>query len=89
MHNITKVFSEDEIHFGLYERLFDEQGFYLLQDFLGFKLKNVDFSERVNASETEQMSEETTKILKEFLAPQYEFCNHRFEDTKEVWREFG
>lgn len=88
VQNITKVFSEDEIYFGLYERLFDEQGCNMLQDFLGFKIKDADFSKRVNESEAETMSEATTKMLMEFLAPQYEFCNVRFEDTKEVWRRF-
>lgn len=89
VQNITKVFSEDEIHFGFYESLFDEKGLNELQDFLGFNLKNFDFSERFNASDPEPISEETTKILSEFLAPQYEFCNHRFEDTKSLWRNFG
>jgi len=88
VRNITKVFSEDEIHFALYERLFDKKGFDSLQDFLGFELKNVNFSERVNASEAEPMSEEITKMLMDFLSPQYQFCNERFEDTKEVWRRF-
>ena len=88
VQNITKVFSEDEIHFALYERLFDEKGFNALQDFLGFKLKNVKFFERVNASESEPISEAVTKMLIEFLSPQYQFCNDRFEDTKEVWRGF-
>lgn len=88
VQNITKVFSEDEIHFALCERLFDEKGLNTLQDFLGFKLKNVNFAERVNASEPEPMSEAVTKMLMEFLSPQYQFCNDSFEDTKEVWRGF-
>lgn len=88
VQNITKVFSEDEIHFALYEKLFDKKGLNALQDFLGFELKNVNFSERVNASEYEPISEEVNKMLMEVLSPQYKFCNDRFEDTKEVWRGF-
>jgi hypothetical protein len=87
VRNIAKVFNEGEIYFGFYESLFNEQSINGLQDFLGFNLKNVDFSERVNASDPALMSEGTTQLLTEFLAPQYEFCKERFEaeGLHELW----
>jgi len=90
VQNITKVFSKDEIYFGFYESLFNDQSVNRLQDFLGFNLKNLDFSKRVNASDPANMSEKTTQILTEFLAPQYQFCNEEFaaERLKELWRDF-
>lgn len=89
VHNITNAFSEHEVHFELYERLFEKTAIYKLQEFLNFELKNIDFSKRVNKSESEQMSEATREMLREYLAPQYDFCNDRFEETKEAWSGFG
>lgn len=91
VQNITKVFSEGEIYFGFYESLFNEQSIKRLQDFLGFNLKNVDFSDRVNASDPVQMTEETTQLLTEFFSPQYQFCYERFEaeELNKLWRDFG
>lgn len=91
VQNITKVFSKDEIYFGFYESLFNEQRVNRLQYFLGFNLKNVDFSNRVNASDPVNMSEKTAQPLTEFLAPQYKFCNEKFpaERLKDLWRDFG
>ena len=91
VQNITKVFSEDEIYFGFYESLFNEHSVNRLQDFLGFNLRNVNFSKLVNASKPENMSETTTQVLTEFLAPQYKFCNEKFSAArlKELWRDVG
>jgi len=85
VQNISKAFNEDEIHFGFYERLFTEKGLNILQDFLGFNLKNVDFDIKVNVSTQEAMSEATYKLLSEFLAPQYEFCKDKFPEVNKLW----
>lgn len=89
VQNITKVFDEGEVHFELYERLFTKQAMVRLESFLDFKLGNVDFSERVNESFFEPRSEETTRLLSEFLAPQYEFCRQQFEDIENLWSGIG
>ena len=89
VQNITKVFCEDEVYFEFYENLFNEKSIYRLQDFLDFPLKNFDFSERINASDQEMLSEENTQLLTQFLAPQYDFCNEVFERHKGLWRDIS
>lgn len=88
LKNITNVFNEEEIYLGFYESLFNEKSINMLEDFLGFNLKNIDFSERVNVSNQEPISDETFQLLAEFLAPQYKFCNERFEGLDELWHDF-
>ena len=74
---------------GSAKALFEEKSINELEEFLGFILERVDFSERVNASDAIPMSQETAQLLADFLAPQYEFCNEKFVGLKELWRDFG
>lgn len=88
LKNITNVFNKEEIYLGFYESLFNEKSINTLEDFLGFNLKNIDFSEQVNASNKEPISDETFQLLAKFLAPQYKFCNERFEGLNDLWHDF-
>jgi len=86
VQNITKVFDENEIHFQLYENLFERESVARLEQFLGFHLDAVDFSERVNESPEVQRSQAMTDFLFDFFAPQYEFCRDKFPDINGLWR---
>lgn len=88
IQNIKGVFDHDEILIDTYENLFNRRNTSRLQDFLGFTLKHVNFSERVNASNEEPMSQELVEHFFNFLAPQYEFCRINFRETNELWRNF-
>ena len=87
VQNITKVFAKDKIYFELYESLFQRKSIDNLEDFLGFPLNNVDFSERVNQSPEEQLSQKTIDLLFDFFAPQYEFCKDNFAEVNGLWRD--
>jgi len=89
VQNITEVFNQDEIYIGTYENLLKEKNTNRLEDFLGFTLNHVNFSDRVNRSNEEQMSQELVEHLFNFLAPQYEFCRDNFKETNKLWRNIN
>ena len=87
--NIREAFERDQVHFEFYEKIFYRQDISKLEDFLGFSLEAVDFSERVNQSDEELLDDDLTSQLLDLLSPQYEFCRAQFPEVEELWPRYA
>ncbi|NKI36430.1 hypothetical protein HFP89_14765 [Wenzhouxiangella sp. XN79A] len=87
--NLEAVFPREDTWIGLYETMFSEPEVRQLSAFLGIPA-NLDFTKnRVNASPKHQSSLDpgTAAMIRDFYSDVYDYCNERFPQTKELWRQ--
>jgi hypothetical protein len=85
--NIEECFKPSDVHFGLYETMFEVSELDRLSDFVGLPSAGDLIGERVNVSpKSGEMTTEMLSEIKQVYADVYAFCNDRFPKTKEVWR---
>ena len=80
------VFNKDQIFFGFYENLFEQNTISNLLQFLEIK-KSMDLSNRLsNASPIFTLDSELSNLCREFYAKTYNFCYRTFPITKKIWK---
>ncbi|MDO6591594.1 MULTISPECIES: hypothetical protein [Rhodobacterales] len=84
--NLRSAFDESDIHFGIYENLFDETSLKRLGHFLQRDLTVFDASEKVNTSKKLALPEAKRNACRDFYASVYDFCHVEFPETKTLWR---
>ncbi len=86
IENIEKVFSSEQIYYGIYEELFKQENIKKMSDFLG-----IDYNpehQRVIVNATSKKGSVLMKDMqecRELFSDVYEFCHKRFPQTKELW----
>ena len=88
--NIEKVFEQQDIYYGFYETLFNEESYKNIQKFLGISLSKFDTEEIFNASpKTIHIPPETNKELVQRFKSTYDYMLGRFGDSmKEIWERY-
>ena len=76
------AFEKNNIYYGFYESLFNEQSFQSIQQFLGIPLETFDSSQVFNASpKSNNMPDELNKKLVKHFRPTYEAISERHGDA--------
>lgn len=83
---LEHVFDGTELHYELYENLFNHQSLGKIAGFLDRDIVDVDFWKRVNASAPLDLPSEFKAMLHEHYAEVYDFCGKRFPLTKSLWK---
>lgn len=79
IRKIDAVFRRDQVFYGFFETLFNEQTFGAIQDFLGVARRMPDFGARVNASPRDtELPEDVAAAARAHYADVYAFCRDRF-----------
>lgn len=84
------AFEKNNIYYGFYESLFNEQSFQSIQQFLGIPLERFDSSQVFNASpKSNNMPDELNKKLVEYFRPTYEAISERHGDAvRQLWQGY-
>lgn len=83
---LENVFSKEQIHFEIYEDLFNEISMANLIAFLGYENDIAfDFERKFNSSNYSRISFFHRKRAMKALKEQYEFCGDRFPKTLDLW----
>jgi len=84
------AFEKNNIYYGFYESLFNEQSFKSIQQFLGIPLETFDSSQVFNASpKSNNMPDELNKKLVEYFRPTYEAISERHGDAvRQLWQGY-
>jgi len=84
------AFEKNNIYYGFYESLFNEQSFQSIQQFLGIPLETFDSSQVFNASpKSNNMPDELNKKLVEYFRPTYEAISERHGDAvRQLWQGY-
>ena len=84
------AFEENNIYYGFYESLFNEQSFQSIQQFLGIPLETFDSSQVFNASpKSNNMPDELNKKLVEYFRPTYDAISERHGDAvRQLWQGY-
>ena len=84
------AFENNNIYYGFYESLFNEQSFQSIQQFLGIPLETFDSSQVFNASpKSNNMPDELNKKLVEYFRPTYEAISERHGDAvRQLWQGY-
>jgi hypothetical protein len=83
---LERVFATEQIHYEIYEDLFNEIAMAKLMAFLGYEHHiDFDFERKVNSSDFAKISIFHRKRAMKALKDQYEFCGHRFPKTLDLW----
>lgn len=86
LRNLRDVFAAEDLHVGLYERMFDEDEMLRLGAFLGLEPRFDEAEIRVNVSEDRAgPTAETCRRVAESFRPVYEYCADGFPDTRSLW----
>jgi hypothetical protein len=91
--NIEKVFNKTQIHYEFYERLFQEESYHKLQNFLELDLCAFDSSEVINAApKTEQLMQlpdKLNKTLRRSFNSTYDFIEQRYGNiATALWKGY-
>jgi len=87
VRNLRAAFPEDELHFGLYETMHQENEIQRLSDFLDVSIDRAAIGQRHNASpKVEAISPSTKAAVQDFYREVYEFCWTEFPDTRSYWQ---
>ena len=84
---LEAVFDESELHYSIYENLFEPQSLKKLEEFFqipDFK-PNVEVKVNVSKKSAPKLPEKLISEIMEFYRPTYEFCGERF-NTRDVWK---
>jgi len=84
------AFENNNIYYGFYESLFNEQSFQSIQQFLGIPLETFDSSQVFNASpKSNNMPDELNKKLVEYFRPTYDAISERHGDAvRQLWQGY-
>jgi hypothetical protein len=84
---LEKVFSSNNIFHGLYERLFTEDGYNMIQSFLGIPLEKPAFDFHTNISpKNEQMDLDLAKEIASYYAEVYKYASGQSAgQSEELW----
>ncbi len=84
--DILKAFPSEDVHFGLYENMFDQTEVDRLSRFIGVKPKPALTEQRANPTvKTEQISDALRQEVRAFYAETYRYCGDRFPETRKLW----
>ena len=84
--NLRAVFSETELHFGLYETMHEETELQRLSDFLGINIDRAKIHERYNVSpKFQSVSPEAKILVRQFYSEVYDFCRKEFPEARSHW----
>ena len=86
IRSLRQVFAEDDLCFSFYESLFNEDSTKSISKFLNLELKQIDTSEKINASKTIALSQDLRDRCKEFYSDVYSFCEAEFPEVKMLWK---
>lgn len=84
--NLEAVFPKENIYYGFYERLFEDdtlkemQGFFEIADFC----PDIHQKFKVSPKTTSNLDTQLIKDIFEFYRTTYEFCDNRF-NIKDIW----
>ncbi|MGB2011228.1 MAG: sulfotransferase domain-containing protein [Akkermansiaceae bacterium] len=84
---LERVFTNDNIYIGFYERLFSDDYFNVLQSFLGMKLKSPDTAFHVNRSPKEATLDPSVGAqIAQYYSDVYEFVSKKSDGVSEnLW----
>ena len=89
--NLEAIFNSNDIFYGFYEELFEEQSISNLRSFLDLSEFSVDTNQKVNVSEKNdsllELDEELGLRIFNHYKETYEYCQNRF-GVKEFWNGF-
>ncbi len=85
VHALTRAFHKKDVHFGIYEEMFDQAEIQRLSEFLGVSA-NVEMRDtRFNESPAAELPESIVNECRNFFSGVYEFCFDRFPQTRLLW----
>lgn len=85
---LESVFPPDAIFYGFYENLFTKATVDRLSEFLGIPANYAVIDQRFNASpKSEPCRSDLRQELMHYYADVYAFCQKRFPETRELWRQ--
>ena len=86
INNLESVFSPEQIFYGFYETLFEDQTINQLKDFLNLSDFEPDINYKVGATEKqrETLNEGLSRKMFDFYRDTYHFCNNKF-GTRDIW----
>jgi hypothetical protein len=89
--NLEAIFDSNDIFYGFYEELFEEQSISNLSSFLDLNEFPIDINHKVNVSEKNdsslELDEELGSRIFNHYKETYEYCQNRF-GVKELWNGF-
>ncbi|WP_051548790.1 sulfotransferase [Nocardioides sp. URHA0032] len=90
MRNLESVWGDDEIHYGLYEQLFCEEGVRAICDLVGIAFRAPDFEKKSNVSSGKAVSalpDDVVRRVATHFADTYRAAAARFPDADlaELW----
>lgn len=84
---LRHVFDEDELYFGFYETMFDENELERLSKFLNVPVNYEYRKMKVNESpKKSEISTDLREKIKCFYSETYDYCFEHFEQTKLIWK---
>ena len=86
--NLEQVFPAEDIHYGFYETLFQQDRVDAICDFLGIRRQTANLTAKSNASpKTDNPDSEALKDVAAHYRGAYEFCAQRFGDDliRSIW----
>ena len=86
---LEKVFSAEDIYYGIFEEQFETRNVQLLSDFLGVETKPQLASVKVNVTDRgSEITENTIETVVNEYKDVYRYCEMRFPQVKELWTGF-
>ena len=84
---LLDTFEKKDIFFSFYEILFQERTINDLSSFLEINMSEVNSDERINATESIELPNQTYDRCKEYFAEVYKFCENEFPQTISLWKK--
>jgi len=84
---LYKSFDADQIYIGFFESLFTNSSVKKLSNFLNLDLSYVNLHVKINASKKICLDPLLRTSCREFYKDVYEFCAHKYPETKILWKE--
>lgn len=86
--NLETVFPQEDIFYGIYEKLFTLEEMQRLSRFLNLEITDPNFNKKVNGTVKNQtLPSRLAKNIAEFYKETYLFCDSRFQ-TRSLWQGY-
>ncbi|MDG1029362.1 MAG: hypothetical protein P8P76_00905, partial [Alphaproteobacteria bacterium] len=84
---LRNVFEEEELYFGFYETMFDDDELERISKFLNVPVNYEHRNKKVNVSpKKSQIPTDLREKIQCFYSDTYDYCFEHFEQTKLIWK---